>query len=108
MTYKRQNNFNDSGCTKHLGCYKDESDRAIGTKYSTGSNPVQDCHEIAVEKGYTHYAVESEDECFTSDTAGSTYDKYGRLIESDCGNDGVGGDWTMDVYKIVPCSTGGF
>ena len=67
------------------------------------SNPVEDCHKLALARGNTHFAVESEDECFTSSDAGNTYQKHGQSTKCD---NGVGDHWAMDVYKIIPCSTG--
>ena len=66
-------------------------------------DPINKCHDRAAGKGYTVFAVESDDECYTAADAEETYKKHG--ISDNCRN-GVGGIWTLDVYKIVNCPAG--
>ena len=68
-----------------------------------GSNPIEECYDHAAERGYSVFAVQYKIECFTAVDAERTYRKYGAA--SNCKN-GVGGDWALDVYKIVSCLTG--
>ena len=85
---------------KHLGCWEDDSDRAINSqKFKVNKNSaVSECQLIATGKGFNVFGVESEDECFTASDAGYTYKRYGS--ENNCKN-GIGGDWAMDVYEII-------
>ena len=66
-------------------------------------DPINKCHDRAAGKGYTVFAVESDDECYTAADAEETYKKHGA--SNNC-HDGVGGIWTLDVYKIVHCPAG--
>ena len=84
-----------------LGCWKDKSDRAIkgglnGPRVDD-SNSVHACFERAQSLGYTVFALQDGNQCFTSKDAGKTYNKYGTA--TNCKN-GKGGDWANAVYKI--------
>ena len=67
------------------------------------SDVVNRCQDRAAQYEYRYFGVESEDECYTAADAGSTYSKHGS--SSKCSG-GVGGNWALDVYKIVPCESG--
>lgn len=64
------------------------------------NNPVEECHVRSARVGFRVFGVESENECYSSADAGSSYTKHGR--GTGC-RDGVGGDWRMDVYQITEC-----
>ena len=99
--------FNTERCWKHLGCWKDKSDRAISgeiVNFHT-SRVVYKCHDRAAERGNSVFAVQYKTECFTAPDAHaeSTYQMYGKA--TNC-QGGVGGGWANDVYKIVSCEPG--
>ena len=65
---------------------------------------MDNCHDLAAERGYTVFGLEVQEECWTAANALKTYKKYGRATGSDtCEPDGEGGTWSLDVYKIIPC-----
>jgi len=82
-----------------VGCFRDESTRAIRTKVGNFSpeDVVGKCYEYAREKGYSHFAVQYNKECWTAPDAGETYHKY--CSTSGCAN-GRGGSWKNTVYLI--------
>ena len=85
--------------------FKIKKDRSIKEEaINLYVNPIEKCQDRAAERGYNYFAVQSQDECFTAVDAGQTYNKYGTSTK--CGNQGVGGDWAQNVYKIVPCTRG--
>ncbi|XP_002734997.1 uncharacterized protein LOC100371411 [Saccoglossus kowalevskii] len=93
---------------KHVGCYKDEGNRAIPTlegtdirldgDYSTRSNPIQKCAEVARDLGYSMFAVQDGGWCASSANAENTFAIYGA--SSLCSN-GEGGAWANDVYRLI-------
>ena len=92
-------------CRKHLGCWIDTENRAISgghVNFDT-SIVVDKCHDRAVKRGNSVFAVQFWTECFTAPDAEKTYHKYGQA--TNC-QDGVGRDWANDVYKIIPCKPG--
>ena len=88
-----------------MGCWGDKPGRVLnarieGTvsfKNSEGSDIRDLCKAWAVTKGYEFYAMESGNECWTSNKAPSVYMNRGGTNK--CKN-GMGGDWEMDVYRI--------
>ena len=97
-------------CREHLGCWGDKGNqRAIsgGNRIAYSSNPddpaadqIGECHNFAKQKGWTVFAVENLNECYTSADAEEFYRMYGEVDR--CSN-GKGGFNAMDVYKIVTC-----
>ena len=94
-----------------LGCWKDNKQwksnglgRAIDGnglgKLGEGSysSHIQGCFERAKALGNDIFAIQSMGNCFTSATAGETYTKFGP--SNDCSDDGVGGTYAMEVYKL--------
>ena len=67
------------------------------------STIVDNCHDLAAERGNSVFAVQAKTQCFTAADAERTFHKYGR--STNC-RDGSGGVWANDVYKIVPCRPG--
>ena len=88
-----------------MGCWGDSSwDRAINGGHTYYTYDVIDrCHDQATENGNTVFGVEYYIECYTAAVAELTYKKHGP--KTNC-KDGVGGDWALDVYKIVSCPPG--
>ena len=65
---------------------------------------MNNCHDLAAERGYTVFGLEVQEECWTAANALKTYQKYGRATgRNTCEPDGEGGKWSLDVYKIIPC-----
>ena len=86
---------------KSLGCFIDQSSsRAISGK-SVDYDPaeaIEKCYEKAKKEGNTHFAVQFNVQCFTSNDAGDTYDKHGA--GDGCSN-GRGGAARNSVYQII-------
>ena len=59
---------------------------------------IQGCFERAKALGNDVFAVQAGSQCFTTATAGETYNKYGA--SSGCSASGTGGSWANEVYKI--------
>ena len=93
---------------RSVGCYKDDSNRAItiveGTdpildgSYHSRKNPIAKCAATALRKGYTMFAVQDGGHCQTSATAAQTFDKYG--VSDACRADGEGGPMANHVYSF--------
>ena len=96
---------------QHLGCWEDKgnsvSARAISggnrlpptSKYKDPSKDlVGDCYRYAKEQGWTVFAAQNQNECYTSADAHETYNRYKRV--SRCEND-KGGFNAMDVFRIT-------
>ena len=66
-------------------------------------DPINKCHDRAAGKSYTVFAIQATTQCFTAADAEETYKKHGR---ADTCQDGVGGGWAQDVYRITTCSPG--
>ena len=64
------------------------------------SNPsalIQSCKQEAAFRGYTVFGIQHGIECWSGPNAANTYNKYGP---SDKCNNGLGGAWANDVYRI--------
>ena len=91
-----------------LGCWKDNIPRALPSlegkseilneHYKRRANPIQKCHNAAVEKGYTTFAIQDDGQCFSSADAKSKYKVYGR--SDACSSAGTGGPMANNVYEI--------
>lgn len=96
-----------------LGCYKDRGrDRALPIEYANFRSQinwkqletVQQCAQVAFNKGYKYFAVQFYGICFTGKDASQTYDKHGRSdkcveIDKTLGFR-VGQEYTNFVYRI--------
>ena len=83
-----------------LGCFQDREDRAITgqiTFYSP-DEAIKKCFERALRLKYSHFAVQYNNECFTSRNAATTYNRWGAGVG--CRN-GRGGSHLLTVYKII-------
>ena len=80
-----------------LGCWKDKVPRAIVDGYE-GHTDIQGCFERAKALGNNVFAVQNGKECWTTATAGETYNKYG--VTNGCSASGTGGKMANEVYKI--------
>ena len=96
-----------------LGCYKDNGgDRPLPINYANFRSQinwkqletVQQCAQVAFNKGYEYFAVQFYGECFTGNDASQTYDKHGgsdKCVESDKTlGFRVGQEHTNFVYRI--------
>ena len=96
-----------------LGCYKERGgDRALPIEYANFRSQmnwkqletVQQCAQVAFNKGYKYFAVQFYGTCFTEDDASQTYDKHGksdRCVEIDKTlGFRVGEEYTNFVYRI--------
>ena len=100
----------DSSCWKHLGCYNDVStDRAISggnrlpQQYKSDYEDnirdlVKDCYDYARKEGWSVFAPQNQNECYTSADAETTYWKHGKSTA--CEN-GKGGFDALDAYEIL-------
>ena len=92
-------------CTRSresLGCWRDAEERAIAGGVRLFSSNVDDCMWYAVARGWTVFAVQYNEECFTAPDAHETYETYGRA--DNCAS-GRGGVWANSVYR-VSCAEG--
>jgi hypothetical protein len=64
----------------------------------SGPNAVLKCYYLVKERSYQAFGVQNGGECYTSNDAQKTYDKYG--IGSDC-KDGKGSATSNDVYFLT-------
>ena len=91
---------------KAVGCYRDNSSRAIMTlegtdpifdgNYWTREDPVAKCAVPAMRNGYNMFAVQNGGWCASSANAQDTYSKYGPSTA--CAGDGEGGYLANQVY----------
>ena len=91
----------------HLGCWKDEGDRAIPQldgsdpritgSYTTRDDAINKCYEVAKEKGMVIFALQDNGWC-AGDFNTDGYQKYG--VSSAC-KDAKGGPMANDVYEIT-------
>ena len=79
-----------------LGCWKDDYDRAIDNY--EGKLGIAGCFERAKVLGNQFFAVQDGGHCFTTATAGETYQKHGS--SEGCSAAGNGGKGCQNVYKI--------
>ena len=96
-----------------LGCYQDNGgDRALPIKYAnfrsqmnwTQVETVQQCAQVAFNKGYEYFAIQFYGVCYTGNDASQTYDKHGgsgKCFEADKTlGFRVGEEYTNFVYRI--------
>ena len=84
-----------------LGCWKDDSDRAISKMlgdYSSEYDPILACAEAALDQGFKVFSLQYGGQCFSSADARTTHRKYGK--SDGCSTNGRGGTWTNHVYMI--------
>ena len=91
-----------------LGCFRDGSPRAIPPlegqssildgSYGSRSDPITKCKKAASALGYKCFAVQHGGWCASSESACSTYNKYGPSTR--CQADSEGGGWANNVYRI--------
>ncbi|XP_063684649.1 uncharacterized protein LOC134818870 isoform X2 [Bolinopsis microptera] len=85
---------------KSLGCWTDLPTRAIagGIRFNSDT-PIEDCFNLAMEQGFSVFAVQANRECFTSADAAETFNQYG--LSAACQYDGRGGTWAQNVYQVT-------
>ena len=91
-----------------LGCWQDHKTRAIPTLegksshldgfYKRRDDAIKKCFEVAKSLGYIVFAVQDGGWCASSESAKSTYKKYGE--SKACLRNGKGGYWANAVYEI--------
>ncbi|XP_063695080.1 uncharacterized protein LOC134826584 isoform X2 [Bolinopsis microptera] len=91
-----------------LGCWRDTAVRAIATiegsvssltgSYISRANAFDKCLKATLALGNKVFALQHGGWCATAANAGDTYKKYGP--SSSCADDGQGGPWGNQVYKI--------
>ena len=67
-------------------------------KPSTRENAIQKCYEVARDRGYNYFGVNNGGWCVGSFDAEFRYKIRGKATSC---KDGVGGQWTSDVYFIL-------
>merc|ERR1719369_2126596 len=86
---------------KELGCWGDKwAPRAISgkaIKVSHTPDGIKQCADYAKSQGFTVFALQYTEWCFTSADAEQTYKKYGE--RSNCHN-GRGGTFANSVYSL--------
>ncbi|CAH1267833.1 CPAMD8 [Branchiostoma lanceolatum] len=94
---------------ERLGCWTDTADRAIPTvegsdprldrPYQSRQRAFQKCQAVALSLNFSVFALQNGGWCASSAEAGNTYKMYGP--SGDCRDDGEGGPWANEVYKIT-------
>ncbi|XP_019630028.1 PREDICTED: uncharacterized protein LOC109474217 [Branchiostoma belcheri] len=104
--YSRHRKF---GGYTSLGCWRDSDTRAIpileGTDslldgdYQSRHHAIQKCYQVALSRGFPMFSVQDGGQCFGSADGLNTYNRYGPTTT--CAEDGEGGAWGNEVYKIT-------
>ena len=97
-SYEMVGCFCDNYCGNHLDRSTTRAISGSITFYHPPLPVVVKCFEKSIAAGYSYFAVQNRNECFTSKNAGSTYDMFGET--SGC-RDGRGGKWRNSVYRIT-------
>ena len=66
--------------------------------YKSRKDPISKCYLVAKSKGFKVFGLQDGGQCFTSNTASETFDKYN---ESKLCSNGLGGPMANDVYLII-------
>lgn len=85
---------------KAHGCYRDRSQRAMGSLQGARKNrndSIEKCYQDAITNGYTMFGLQHGGECWAGDKIEVSYSKYG---EADNCKDGLGGGWANNVYSV--------
>ena len=61
---------------------------------------VEECYQLAQDKGYQAFGLQGGHECWSSSDALLNYGKYGAG-GTKCSTKGLGGHWALDVYMIL-------
>ena len=78
------------------------NNRAISGGIRLAEAVVEDCLRFAIKNGWEVFAMGYGKECFTSGDAGDTYQQHGTSEK--CQN-GLGGWYAIDVYRIFCTGT---
>ncbi|XP_078602190.1 uncharacterized protein LOC144876595 isoform X2 [Branchiostoma floridae x Branchiostoma japonicum] len=94
---------------ERLGCWADTARRAIPTvegsdprldgAYQSRQRAFQKCKAVAQSRNFSIFALQNGGWCASASEAGNTYRMYGP--SGDCRDDGKGGPWANEVYKII-------
>ena len=77
----------------------ERSDILLNDSYSQRNDAIQKCALAAKLRGYKTFALQDGGMCASGPTANETFDKYGK--SQDCKNDGKGGPWANQVYRLT-------
>lgn len=97
-----------------IGCYHDKyDDRALPVDYANFRSQiiwtrmnltVNQCAQVAFDRGYEYFSVQFYGECFGGEDAGTMYSKYGKSgncwVFNDQNGHAVGSDLTNFVYQF--------
>lgn len=82
----------------HLGCWGDnEYNRVFETHIYDSMVSIEMCASLADERGLSLFGIQYGEECWLSEDPSVDYKQYGE--QENC-VDGLGGGWSLDVYKI--------
>ena len=79
-------------------------DILLKDSYSQRNDAIQKCALAAKIRGYGMSALQHGGMCVGGPNANETFDKYGK--SQDCKNDGKGGPWTNQVYRLTGTTEG--
>ena len=89
-----------------MGCWRDYPDRIVPSLENTSNllkngyrirqDSIKKCAQVAHEQGFVAFALENGGQCFSGSQLLQRYKMYGHSM--DCGKDGRGGDYAMEVY----------
>ena len=82
---------------QHIGCYNDTDVRALSINLSWNVASVEECYQLAKERGFLYFGTQFGKECWSSADAANRYNVYGT--KANC-EGGMGGYWSNDVYVI--------
>ena len=85
----------------HVGCYRDRTDRSLPEHLGDVSS-VDQCYQLVKNMGYQAFGVQYSKECWSGNNAIRRYSIYGP--STSC-NNGMGGSWSSDVYRITLTGT---
>jgi len=82
---------------QHLGCWRDNRNRAIKGGKRIKRSSVEKCEQYAKKHHWSVFAVQHGGDCYTGPKAHETYNKYRKV--GNCKH-GKGGRWAQDVYRV--------
>ena len=77
----------------------ERSDVFLKDSYSQRNDAIQKCALAAKLRGYKTFAIQDGGMCVSGPNSHQTFDKYGK--SQDCKNDGKGGPWANQVYRLT-------
>lgn len=87
-----------------LGCWKDTEDRIFSYRHSVDGISIDECQQVCFDRGDRYMGRQYQVECYCgTETEGLTFQRNG---ESDQCENGLGGSWSADVYRIFTSAEG--